>query len=224
MANVHTIVFAKAPVAGFAKTRLIPALGAVGAAQLAQKMLAHTLEKALACQTGTVELCTDPSVADAPWCDVPLPIGVVCTTQGDGDLGQRMARAASRSLLAGHRVLLIGTDCPELSVAALQAAAADLSHCDASLVPTLDGGYCLLGLNQFDASLFDDMPWSTSKVAQITLQRLQRLGWHTTLGPTLHDIDEPDDLRWLPPSWGYAQGVHNEHPCNEATRHSTKTY
>jgi uncharacterized protein len=203
MRPVRTIVFAKAPYAGFAKTRLIPALGAQGAATLALTMLQHTLSRALVAQIGRVELCADPAPGEPVWQAFDLPADIAWSAQGEGDLGVRMARAAQRAINAGEAILLIGTDCPDLSAPLLKDAAHALAEHDAAIVPTADGGYCLLGLKQFDALLFDNMPWSTNVVAALTLRRLKELNWQVKAHPTLHDIDEPTDLQWLPPDWGY---------------------
>lgn len=192
------VVIAKAPVAGFAKTRLIPALGAEGAAELAAKMLRHTLDTALASQLGTVEICATPDPTDPVWQNLGLPNNLSWSSQGDGDLGERMARAAARTARNGETVLLIGTDCPAIDVSTLREATEALQQYDACLIPTFDGGYALLGLKKFDAKLFDDMPWSTSTVAQETLKRMQQFGWQVNVLPTLHDIDEPTDLQYLP--------------------------
>lgn len=192
------VVIAKAPVAGFAKTRLIPALGAEGAAELAAKMLRHTLDTALASQLGTVEICATPDPTDPVWQNLGLPNNLSWSSQGDGDLGERMARAAAHTTRNGETVLLIGTDCPAIDVSTLREAAEALQQYDACLIPTFDGGYALLGLKKFDAKLFDDMPWSTSTVAQETLKRMQQFGWQVNVLPTLHDIDEPTDLQYLP--------------------------
>jgi rSAM/selenodomain-associated transferase 1 len=161
--STRILVFAKAPVSGRAKTRLIPALGAAGAAGLARRLLEHTLAQALAAGCGTVELCASPDFSAPEWADVPLPPGVATSAQGDGDLGARLARAARRHLAQGARVLLIGTDCPALSAVRLQAAAAALADHEAALYPALDGGYTLLGLRADHPSLFADIPWSTSQ-------------------------------------------------------------
>jgi uncharacterized protein len=67
--------------------------------------------------------------------------------------------------------------------------------------PTADGGYALLALGRYHASLFEDIPWSTDEVARITLARLSGLGWTVHLGAQVHDIDEPGDLDCLPPGW-----------------------
>jgi uncharacterized protein len=210
------VVIAKAPVAGFAKTRLIPALGAEGAAELAKKMLRHTLETALASKLGPVEVCATPDPADTVWLNLELPNSVSWTAQGDGDLGERMARAAARTTRHGEAILLIGTDCPAIEVSTLHAAAQSLHQHDACLIPAFDGGYVLLGLKKYDAKLFDDMPWSTSAVAEETLKRMQQLGWQAKVLPTLHDIDESADLHYLPAAWAYLKPL-QIHQLNQAT-------
>ncbi len=190
----RTIIFAKAPRPGFAKTRLIPLLGAEGAANLAHRLLNTTLASAIAAQVGPVELCVTPDWTNPAWQNVSLPEGLLVTTQGEGDLGERLAQAAQRSQEA---VLLIGTDCVEMSAPLLREAAATLETVDALLYPTLDGGYALLGLRHFHPSLFTDMAWSTATVARETIHRIQQLGWSLHLGNQLHDLDEPQDLAYL---------------------------
>lgn len=198
---LRIIVFAKAPQPGFAKTRLIPALGKEGAADLARRMLLHTLQAALDAGVGTVELCATPGIDAAVWRDVPLPDGIVISAQGEGDLGARLARAAQRASEAGERVLLIGTDCVEISASLLQQAAQSLRDYDAVIHCTVDGGYALLGLNRFDAALFSDIPWSTDAVASRTLSRLSQMGWRIHVAQMLHDVDEPHDLKHLQTHW-----------------------
>ena len=194
---LRIVIFAKAPLPGFAKTRLIPALGAQGAADLALRLLSCTLHAALAAQVGPVELCVTPAPADPAWQEFPAATTVQWSDQGEGDLGERMARAARRTLDAGESVLLIGTDCPALDSVLLQQAARALQHADATLVPAFDGGYVLLGLNRFHPSLFSGIAWSTNSVATETMSRLNALGWRVDRHATVHDIDEPADLQWL---------------------------
>jgi hypothetical protein len=186
----RTIIFAKAPVAGAVKTRLIPALGAEGAAALARQMLHRTCEQALAANIGPVELCVSPDAAHPDW-NGHVPPGVEITRQGDGDLGERLWRAVQRW---GAPLMLIGTDCPDLDARRLRAAAAMLASHDAMIHPTADGGYALLGLNRFDPSLFADIKWSSATVAQDSIARIEALGWSLHIGETLRDIDEPEDL------------------------------
>ena len=201
---VRIVIIAKAPIASFAKTRLIPSLGAHRAADLAGRMLRHTVANALEAKLDAVELCVTPDVSDAAWATLNLPVGLQWSAQGEGDLGLRMARAAQRCSDRSESVLLIGTDCPALSVNVLRSAAKALDDHEAAVVPTYDGGYALLGLNRFDAALFSDIPWSTNRVAAMTLDRIRQLGWRTQALATQHDIDEPADLQWLPKSWGYS--------------------
>jgi len=181
------VVFAKQPLPGRVKTRLIPALGADGAARLAAGMLERTVEEALA--TGlAVELCGEPDAAT--W----FKGDVAKTAQGEGDLGQRLARAARR-VLAAEPLLLIGADCPSLDRRRLRAAADALAEYDAVIHPAQDGGYVLLGLARFDPSLFEGIAWSTATVGTDTIARIEALGWSLDVRETLADVDEPADLR-----------------------------
>lgn len=204
MMPIRIVIMAKAPVAGFAKTRLIPALGKEGAARLAQKMLSHTLATALASKLGVVEICATPDPTDTAWQNLDLPNNIVWSAQCDGDLGERMARVAARTTRNGEAILLIGTDCPAIDVFTLHEAAQALHDYDASLLPTYDGGYALLGLKRFDDHLFEKMSWSTSTVALQTLHRMAQIDCNVKVLQTLHDIDEPADIAQLPLEWGYS--------------------
>ena len=193
------LIFAKAPAAGFAKTRLIPALGAEGAATLARQMLHHTLEQALTAGAQAVELCMSPAPTDAAWHGVTLPQSVESSDQGDGDLGARMSRAVDRALaLQQGPVIVIGTDCLALTAALIGQAARQLARHDAVLLPAVDGGYVLIGLQASCPTLFNDMAWSTTVVASETLRRMANQGLKVWQGPVLRDIDEPSDLNDLP--------------------------
>ncbi|MEO5606960.1 MAG: TIGR04282 family arsenosugar biosynthesis glycosyltransferase [Polaromonas sp.] len=193
------VIFAKAPQAGSVKTRLIPALGAQGAAALAHLMLSHTLAQALAVSTQAVELCMSPAPSSPAWQGVALPQAVERSEQGKGDLGARMNLAMERALaLQQGPVLLMGTDCPALSAAHIAEAGRQLEQHDAVLLPAADGGYVLIGLRAPCPDLFTGMAWSTPVVAAETLRRMAALGLRVWQGPLLHDIDEPTDLAHLP--------------------------
>ncbi|MFY3383994.1 TIGR04282 family arsenosugar biosynthesis glycosyltransferase [Paracidovorax sp. MALMAid1276] len=198
MSPVRIVIIAKAPIPGFCKTRLIPALGATGAAELAHRMLNVAVNAALASDVGPVELCVSPGLDEYDWSALDLPGGLTWSGQGIGDLGARMARAAQRATSDGAPVVLMGTDCPSLDSGMLRRASAALLDHDASLIPAEDGGYTLLGLQRFDETLFEHMPWSTPGVAAETRRRIARLGWRLCELPPLHDIDEPQDLPRLP--------------------------
>ncbi len=201
MKLIRIVIFAKAAQPGFAKTRLIPALGEKGAADLAQRMLTYTLSEALAAKIGPVELCVTPSSTGAVWQTFTIPDEVQYSDQGEGDLGERLTRVTRRVIANDESVLLIGTDCLELTTFHLLQAANTLRHFDSTLIPVTDGGYALLGLNFFHSSLFEFIKWSTNTVFIETMHRLKRLGYSVHSYPSLHDIDEPEDLRWLPKTW-----------------------
>jgi len=202
------IVFAKAPVAGLAKTRLIPALGAEGAAALAARLLRHTLAQGAAAGFGALELCAAPDATHPALVAAAREHGAALATQGEGDLGARMQRALGRRLTAHARVLLIGTDAPALDAAVLHQAATALATHDAVFVPALDGGYALVGLSAHAPErLFAGIAWSTPQVMTNTLERVAELGLRTALLAPLPDIDEPADLIHLPADWREAPGA-----------------
>ena len=118
------------------------------------------------------------------------------------DLGARLAHAARSALTRAAAVILVGADCPELSPDYLGAALAALEQQDAVLGPALDGGYVLLGLRAVDDTLFERMPWGSDRVAALTGQRLDALGWRWSSLACLRDIDRPEDLVHLPAALG----------------------
>ena len=194
------ILFAKFPAQGMAKTRLQPALGIEGAAQMAHKLLLHSIEQAVA--TGfTVELCVSLAPTDPCWQLLNLPDSLYWSAQADGDLGLRMLTASQQALARFEHVILIGTDCPSLTTIRIRQAAQQLETQDSVMIPAFDGGYALFGFKQVAARLFSTIEWSTASVAKVTQQRLAELRWSVALLAPLPDIDEPEDLRYLPNGW-----------------------
>jgi rSAM/selenodomain-associated transferase 1 len=209
--NTALVIFAKAPVAGLAKTRMIPALDAQGSARLAQQQLLHAVQQAAQVPWDALALCVSPdtthpafalaqelvhkSTTVTPQCPLSLSL------QGDGDLGQRMHRALVRGLSQHAAVMLMGTDAPGLNAAMLQQAALALQTHDAVFVPAHDGGYALVGLRRPAPELFEDMVWSTAGVMAETRMRAHRAGLRWCELAPVHDMDEPTDLQHLPPDW-----------------------
>lgn len=152
------------------------------------------MEEAVAAGLATPELCATPHPCDPEWKGLLPPEGPRLIDQGEGDLGERLARAAERVIGEGDRLLLIGTDCPALDGRKLRQACRELESHNAVIHPTFDGGYALLGLTRFDPSLFSGIAWSTASVAEDTMARIGMLGWSLHLGEILRDIDEPEDL------------------------------
>ncbi len=201
MRPVRIIIMTKAAQAGFTKTRLIPALGKQGAANLAKRMLMHTLNQSLEANVGPIEICVTPPPADAIWHDFTISDELEYSDQGKGDLGERLSRVTQRVIDKGESVLLIGTDCTQLTATHLQQAKESLRYFDSILIPATDGGYVLLGLNFFHPSLFESIKWSTDAVCSETTNRLKNLGRSVQIFPNMHDIDEPEDLKFLPGTW-----------------------
>jgi uncharacterized protein len=193
--NALTIVFAKAPRAGEVKTRLIPALGAEGAAALHRQLTHRTLVTATDAGLGPVELHAAPNVDDPFLQDCAKHFGIALTPQHGADLGERMRNAFDEALARHGRVLLIGTDCPVLSPQHLHDAQAALASNDAALIPAEDGGYALIGLTRCDNSLFEGIAWGGDTVLAATRERLRALRWRWHELETLWDIDRPEDYR-----------------------------
>jgi rSAM/selenodomain-associated transferase 1 len=195
------IVMAKAPRPGYAKTRLVPALGEAGAAALALRLLHGAVDEAFAARLGVVDLCAAPDASD-PQFNALARAGLSFSAQGDGDLGARMQRAFARWLPQAGQALMTGTDCPALTATVLLQAAQALATADAVFVPAFDGGYALIGLRGRSVAaftpLFDAMPWSTAGLMDATRLRLAAAGLAHVELPALHDIDEPADLLHLP--------------------------
>lgn len=201
MLDCSIIIFAKAPVPGYAKTRLARTIGDAAAASLAARMLHHTLKNAIEAEIGPVELCCSPDVSHPAFQQAVTASDITLASQGDGDLGERMHRALSRHLAHYSRVLLIGTDAPGLGAPQLRDAAEALLHHPAVFGPASDGGYVLVGLTRPLPALFQDIAWSTDQVMRQSRHRLDQLGVTAAELPVLHDIDEPHDLIHLPKEW-----------------------
>jgi len=192
-------VFARAPVPGQAKTRLIPALGADGAASLHAALVRDTLALLVGHVPCAVELWCAPDTAHPCFASCETDFGVALRTQADGDLGARMQHALCDGLSRHPWVLLVGCDCPELQPDDIHAAAAELqAGRDAVLGPAADGGYYLIGLSRPMPYLFDAMPWGSDRVMALTAGRLAAAGadWHAIA--TRRDLDRPADLLHFP--------------------------
>ena len=187
-------VLAKAPEPGAAKTRLIPVLGADGAAALQARLIRRAVETATDAALGPVMLWAAPDETHALFRTMRTRYGVTLNRQPDGDLGARMREAAAA---ANGPVLIVGTDCPALDANRLHLAAATLRNYDVVVIPAEDGGYVLIGLRAPHAALFTDMEWGTETVMAETRQRLQSLTLTWRELPTLWDIDRPEDLERL---------------------------
>jgi hypothetical protein len=197
-AGTVVIVFARAPAPGVVKTRLIPTLGAEGAAALHARLVKRTLSTVRAAALGGIELHGTPGIDDPFFRFCAGHYSAALVAQASGDLGARMLAAFDSAL--GHylRVLLVGTDCPALTARHLRQADQELRHgADAVLVPCEDGGYALIGLRRAAPRLFENIAWGEATVMAQTRARLTELGWPWRELETLWDVDRPQDYERL---------------------------
>jgi len=189
-------ILAKAPIPGLAKTRLIPALGAEGAARLQTAFIERALRTAQAAALGPVTLWCTPDSRHPTFGDLARRSLVTLADQCDGDLGARMLEPFIAA--AGRPLLLIGTDCPCLEPDDLRAAAAALAEgADAVIAPAEDGGYGLIAAGRPLPALFEAMPWSTDRVAAVTRARAAAAGLRLRELRRVWDVDHPADYTRL---------------------------
>lgn len=201
MGNV-LIIFARAPEVGRCKTRLIPALGAVGATELHTQMTQRTLAWARRLAAGedlTIEV--HYSGGSAPQMAATFGDDLQYIPQVAGDLGDRLKAAICKQrAVDSDRIVVVGTDCPQLTVGIGKAAFERLTTHSICLAPATDGGYVLIGVNAklMPAAidwLFEGIDWGGSQVLSQTLAHVNRLAASCAVLPTLQDVDTPDELQ-----------------------------
>lgn len=190
MNKTQLIIFTRYPIAGQAKTRLIPALGAEGAARLQREMTEYAVQQARA-SGAAVEVQFTEGSPDLMrnWLGPDLSY----TEQSTGDLGERMAHAFESHFNTGaERVVLIGADCPENRTENIAAAFRALETHDVAIGPARDGGYYLIGLTRPQPQLFHGINWGSDQVLKQTLSAAQALSVHAL--PEWSDVDEASDI------------------------------
>lgn len=206
------VLITRVPKAGQAKTRLIPALGSEGAADVQRDLSSHvaTMMKhaaVLSAQRGydsakVMDLKLQARIVGGSVDEATSWLDMECLEQGPGDLGQRMARALDEGFESGFDVVaVLGGDCPELDGARIRSALGAAQEKGAAIIPACDGGYCLLALRrsavQSVENLFAGMIWSTEEVCARQIERLRFQGIEPCVLDACADIDEPEDLsKW----------------------------
>jgi len=191
------ILFTRYPRAGAVKTRLIGALSADGASTVHRCLAEHAADQ--------VKLLTAarPVVAEVHYtggsrAQMTAWLGQdpVYRTQAEGDLGARLDHAFAAAFDTGAQaVIIMGSDCPDLTAQVLTRAFDRLAHNDIVLGPAGDGGYYLIGLQRRTPELFADIPWGTDAVLDLTADRARQLGLQMAMLETLADVDRPEDLK-----------------------------
>ncbi len=202
-AGAALAIMARAPIAGQAKTRLMPLLGAHGAARAQRHFTRRTLQLAAAADLGDVTLWCAPDAGQRFFRALYRVTGVALKSQSEGDLGVRMRQVFEHHFAqdlhchttTDQPLLLMGTDCPVLAPGHLQDAARALQRCDVVIVPAEDGGYVLIGMRRPVLQVFEGIDWSTPQVLAQTRSQLTRVGASWVELPVLWDVDEPAD--WL---------------------------
>lgn len=192
--GARLIQFARSPVPGEVKTRLVPPLTPAQACDLHTELALWTTRQLLASRLGEVEV----SVAGAtghPLFSQCRALGVARISRQCGvDLGERMYNAIREGLGVRERVLLVGSDCPGIDARYLQGALELLEDAPVVLGPAIDGGYVLIGARQIKESVFRGIPWGTGEVLARTRAALGEAGLGFAELPALADIDRPGDL------------------------------
>ncbi|HEU5444792.1 MAG TPA: TIGR04282 family arsenosugar biosynthesis glycosyltransferase [Pseudolabrys sp.] len=192
---VSIAILAQAPIPGFAKARLIPAIGAHAAAVLQERLTGRTVATALAAGIGPVTLCCEPDATHDTFLKMVARMKITLRPQPRGDLGARMLAAVAGS--AGP-VLVIGTDCPALTEAHLRSAASALREGnDVVLIPAENGGYVLVGMRKAQPTLFSNIAWIKSTVLAAMRARIVEQRLMLVERPPLWDVDTEIDLARL---------------------------
>jgi hypothetical protein len=193
------IIFTRYPEPGKTKTRLIPALGKEGAAQLQKQLTEYTLKEAS--QLG-VDLRVYFSGGNQDLMTRWLGDNYHYYAQSGGDLGERLIAALQETFNQKvEKVVIIGIDCPELNAELMGQAFQELSEKDLVLGKAEDGGYYLIGLRGFLPELFQGIDWGTNVVLQQTVAIAQKMGLKISYLPVLNDIDTPEDLETVTFPW-----------------------
>ncbi|SMN11986.1 hypothetical protein SPBRAN_189 [uncultured Candidatus Thioglobus sp.] len=196
MNNSALLIFTRAPIPGQTKTRLIPLLGAQGAAEFHQTTLRKTLAHAIVSNYKQIEIWYDGERNHPFLKKCSLDFNSTLHTQQGENLGEKMHHAIQNALKKNTLVTLIGSDCPALTADILNQAYTHLS-CSTSVTlgPTQDGGYYLIGMHQANAAIFQGINWGENTVIEQTRKNLAKAGIEHIELATLADIDTPKDYQ-----------------------------
>lgn len=203
-------LFTRFPQPGHTKTRLIPAVGAVGAADLQRQMTEYLLgcfqdiclqqlsqrEMAIAL-TLQVHFTGGTTAQMLSWLgkQQTSELAYSLVPQCKGDLGARLTFALDRGFTSGlNQIVVVGSDCPSVNQAKIRQTLTLLRSHDVVIGPAIDGGYYLIGLNRPCPFLFENIPWSTDRVLETTRAIAAHHNLSVALLSPLSDIDCPEDL------------------------------
>jgi rSAM/selenodomain-associated transferase 1 len=203
--QARLIIFCRAPVAGQSKTRLIPALGEQGAAELHRRMSQHVIHMALQSNLAEVELQCYPDSRHPFFMQLLEQQCIELNKQQGNDLGERMAHALQNALAHHPFAMIIGTDAPAIDADYLCEACEQLAAgTEVVLGPAEDGGYVMIGLSRFEPALFSGIDWGSEKVYAQTLKRVAQSGMSLHEMDYRWDVDNPSDLVKIQQTAGFS--------------------
>ena len=188
------LIFTKAPVLGEVKTRLQPDYSPEQSLELHKKLVVNTLTSVSHSAEFDIDLCCTPNRQHLFFLDCEKRFPIQLNDQLGDDLGERMAFAFSSALQLYEKVIVIGTDCPEIDEQYIKDALNALDDFDSVIGPAEDGGYVLLGLKSFSPELFSGISWGSDTVFKQTKKVLSDLSWSCHELSIMHDLDRPEDL------------------------------
>lgn len=198
MNNPAIIIFIKNPELGKAKTRLASTVGDERALAIYNELLRHTRETVLKVENCEKHLFYSSFVdKEDNWSNEDFNKKL----QPSGDLGTRMTTAFEDVFETNQPVLIVGSDCASLTAEILEEAIESLKSFDFVIGPAEDGGYYMIGMNEFSPTIFKNIEWSTEKVLPQTISKIQELRKTFGLLATLSDIDYEED--WEKYGWEF---------------------
>ena len=189
------IIFIRNPELGKVKTRLAQSLGDEKALAIYKSLLEHTRQIAEFVETDRLVFYSHFIDPADEWASVHFQKFL----QSEGDLGSKIKQSFEKAFEQHQKVLIIGSDCASLTATLIEEAFEALDSHEFVLGPAIDGGYYLLGMRQFSPTLLDGIPWSTDRVATLTLEKMKELGGSCHLLVPLSDIDYAED--WEKYGW-----------------------
>ena len=194
MTTTKLLIFAKHPTPGQVMTRLCPPLTHEQAASVHRACVGLLCERAFRSWPVRPTLVITPDDAEAKFREFTGPF-IAIMGQGEGDLGERLARAAKTSLdESTPAVLIIGSDSPTMPARLIHDAQSRLAKSDVVIGPCEDGGVYLIGIKRAADGLFEGIEWSTDRVAQQLKDSAKSCGMTVAELETWYDIDRPADL------------------------------
>ena len=188
-------IFARPPVAGEVKTRLIPGLGKIGACSVYENMLFGTIETALKGRDPKEVQLWLSYQDDAFLSIINIKYDIEVVVQKGKNLGEKMKHALLFGLEKHRKVILVGSDCPALTDEHYVKSSAALDHAQMVFIPAEDGGYVLVAATKVLPRCFEGIEWGTDRVMAQTEQRLQKQSYRV-LQPPLRDLDDFEDYQW----------------------------